>query len=304
VVLVYGDGLLVMDWNRPTQVQEFKMTVLKNLISDIEATLDNEVYPSEADIEMFIQDVHEVIRKSFIRDPKNGLRFSNIGKPDRMLWYTLNMPEKAEPLHASTRIKFMYGDLLEALLVLLIKTAGYKVTDQQQRIEVDGVVGHTDGRINGRLVDYKSASPHSFEKFRSGKVFNEDPFGYVAQISGYAHDRDEDASWVVINKVDGKITVCDIDSLEMINFEDRIKHVRKVLANDKPPGRCYEDKPDGQQGNRVLAIGCAYCDFKAECWKDANNGKGLRKFKYAHGPKFFTHVEKRPQQQIEEVTMT
>ncbi len=43
-------------WGRPvgyglestTQVQEFKMTVLKNLISDIEATLDNEVYPSEA----------------------------------------------------------------------------------------------------------------------------------------------------------------------------------------------------------------------------------------------------------------
>ena len=47
-------------------------------------------------------------------------------------------------------------------------------------------------------------------------------------------------------------------------------------------------------------MGCAYCGFKIECWKDANGGKGLRKFKYSNGSRFLTHVAKRPHQDIEE----
>ena len=104
----------------------------------------------------------------------------------------------------------MYGDLIEQLLVLLVKTAGYKVTDQQKKIINNGVVGHTDGKINGVVVDYKSASPHSFNKFKNGSIFSDD---------------------------------------------------------------------------------------KKDCWKDANDGQGLRKFKYSNGPKFFTKIVKEPQTQ-------
>lgn len=275
---------------------------LSNLVEDINKTLENSVEPSEKDVKAFLKDVEDVIKKSFKpREDKDGLRFSNIGKPNRMLWYKHNMPEKAEHLHGSTLIKFMYGDILEALLVLLIKTAGYKVTDQQKRIEVDGIVGHTDGRINGRLVDYKSASPYSFGKFQSGKIFSEDPFGYLAQLSGYAHDKKEDASWVVLNKVDGHITVCDVDNLEMINFKERVAEAKEVVSKVNPPERCYSDKTEGLSGNRVLDISCQYCDYKKECWKDANNGKGLRKFAYAYGPRFFTELNKHPPKGIEEL---
>lgn len=275
---------------------------LSSLVDDIKKTLDDNVQPSEEDINAFLEDIKHAVTKSFQpREPKEGLRFSNIGKPDRMLWYTQHMPEKAEPIHASTRIKFMYGDILEALLVLMIKTAGYKVTDQQKKITIDGIVGHTDGRINGRLVDYKSASPHSFAKFQSGKIFEDDPFGYLAQLSGYATEKEEDASWVVINKVDGHIAVCDVNNLEMINFNERVAHVKRMIENADPPERCYEDRPEGQSGNRVLGVGCSYCDFKVECWKEANNGKGLRKFEYSSGPKFYTKVVKRPPNNIKEV---
>jgi hypothetical protein len=70
------------------------------------------------------------------------------------------------------------------------------------------------------------------------------------------------------------------------------------MKQDVPPDRCYSDVPDGKSGNRKLAAGCAYCDFKVECWKDANDGKGLRKFKYSNGSRFFTKIVKRPQKDI------
>ena len=103
-----------------------------------------------------------------------------------------------------------------------------------------------------------------------------------------------------MNKVTGQIHVLTIDSLEMINFKQKVKDVKEAMNKDTPPERCYSDVADGKSGNRKLAIGCAYCDFKIECWKDANNGKGLRKFKYANGSRFFTHIEKRPPKDIKE----
>ena len=43
-----------------------------------------------------------------------------------------------------------------------------------------------------------------------------------------------------------------------------------------------------------LAIGCAYCDFKFGCWKDSNNGRGLRTFDYATGKKSLVKVVNEP----------
>jgi hypothetical protein len=116
------------------------MGKLDNLVSDIGRIFKEGKQPSEKDLKQFTDDVSSVIRKSFeTRDvaPEEAIRFSSIGKPDRMLWYINNKPEIAEELHLSTRIKFMYGDLIEQLLVLLIKTAGYEVTDQQKEINIE-----------------------------------------------------------------------------------------------------------------------------------------------------------------------
>ncbi len=187
--------------------------------------------------------------------------------------------------------------ILEHLLLLLIKTAGYKVTEEQGEKRIDGIVGHMDARVNDVVVDIKSASQRSFDKFVKGTIFDDDPFGYIAQISGYAYGEDE-AAFVVMNKVTGQIHVCAIDSMEMIDFKEKIKDVKSLMKSNVPPDRCYSDIPDGKSGNRKLAAGCAYCDFKVECWKDSNNGKGLRKFKYSNGSRFFTKVVKRPQKDI------
>ena len=128
------------------------MSKLDSLTKDIKNIFKKDVQPSEDDLKEFADNVLDSIRDSFIRHeqiPKNAIRFSSIGKPDRQLWYQYNKPHEAEELHASTRIKFMFGHLIEQLVFLLIKTAGHKVSSIQEEKVIDGVTGHMDGRVDG-----------------------------------------------------------------------------------------------------------------------------------------------------------
>jgi hypothetical protein len=82
-------------------------------------------------------------------------------------------------------------------------------------------------------------------------------------------------------------------NLQKVDAPNRIDFLKDTLVKDIPPDRCYKTVEDAS-GNHKLPSGCKFCDFKVECWKDANNGVGLRRFNYANGPEFFTHVEKMP----------
>ena len=60
--------------------------------------------------------------------PTGTIRMSSIGQPcTRKFWYSINKPEASEELRASTKIKFLYGDILEELLLSLAEAAGHKV---------------------------------------------------------------------------------------------------------------------------------------------------------------------------------
>jgi hypothetical protein len=187
------------------------------------------------------------------------------------------------------------GDILEALLILLTDLSGHKVTEQQKEVEIDGVKGHKDCRIDGTVVDIKSASSYAFKKFKEGTIHTDDPFGYIAQISGYAEaDKDEEAAFFAIDKSSGEMAVMKVEPIRMINAKQRIGKVKNFISSDIPPARCYPDEEDGKSGNRKLAIGCVYCPFKEDCWKDANGGRGLRKFQYSNGIRYLTQVGKIP----------
>lgn len=234
------------------------------------------------------------------REEKRGedvLRFSSLGKKDRQIWYAANMPEKAEKLAGKVKLKFLWGDLAEVLLLFLAKESRHEVTDEQIEVEEDGVIGHIDAKIDGVLVDVKTASPYSYEKFKSGEYVFNDPFGYIKQISGYAHKTNsERAAFLVANKVDGGLCYAEVDRryLDGNPPKPRIDKLRQVIASEVPPERCYSDVPEGKSGNRKLDIGCSYCSFRDECWKDSNNGKGLRKFYYSRGPVWLSVVKKEP----------
>ena len=126
------------------------MSKLDSLTKDIKNIFKKNVQPSEDDLKEFADNVLDSIRDSFIQHEhksKNVIRFSSIGKPDRQLWYQYNKPHEAEELHASTRIKFMFGHLIEQLVFLLIKTAGHKVSSIQEEKVIDGVTGHMMGGL-------------------------------------------------------------------------------------------------------------------------------------------------------------
>lgn len=227
----------------------------------------------------------------------NYLRMSNLGKGDRQLWYDINDPSPDE-LSPSAKFKFLFGDILELLLLFLAEEAGHTVERKQEQVNVNGILGSLDAVIDDVVVDCKSASTPSFKKFKSGGLAEDDPFGYMEQLGGYVEGTggDRDGAFLVVDKTLGNIHL-DRHSNEELRAYDipaRIEHLKGVVGNETLPERCYSDKPEGESGNRVLGVNCSYCAHKFKCWKDSNNGIGLRTFLYARGPVHFTHVAKEP----------
>jgi len=226
------------------------------------------------------------------------LVLSNYGKPLRQLWYDIKSGLPGEVLPANKKLNFLYGDVLEDLLVLLAIEAGHTVSDLQRKVEVDGVSGRIDGIIDGVLVDIKSTSSRSFEKFKDGSLRFNDPFGYIGQLAGYSAGLGGiDGAFWAIDKQLGHQTVLRISGEDLAKYRvsERIEQAKRVLDRDTPPEeKCYPAEPEGKSGNEVLAVGCSYCAYKHPCWSDANGGTGLRTFLYSNGPKFLTHVEREP----------
>mgnify|MGYP003109405354 FL=1 len=283
------------------------MKTIDTLVEDIYNLFNlDPIDMDEEEVDKHIDTFGEMLKvhiKDFLYEvPKDrtGLRLSAIGKPDRKIWLDVNSPLEEEQLKPCTRIKFLYGYILEELLLLFSTIAGHDVKDQQKEVHVDGVAGHQDSVIDGVLVDCKSASGFGFEKFRKNNLVEDDPFGYVAQISAYAQANGIDtAAFLAINKSTGEICLSKLHQMDMINAEARVKHLKNIVSKDSLPDKCYTDMPDGKSGNRSLAVGCVYCSYKQTCWADSNQGKGLRVFKYAKGNKFLTQVVREPD--VEEV---
>ena len=283
------------------------MASIDTLVEDIYKTLEAEnnmaSMKNKESLEKFGREMISVARRALsegTRERKNTLRMSQIGKPDRQLWYDMQQGVEPVEIDGQTRLKFLYGEILEALLVLLAEVAGHEVTEQQKEVDVLGVKGHKDGRIDGVLMDIKSASPYAFKKFKEGTLHTDDPFGYIAQISGYAEaDKDDQAAFLAIDKSSAEIALMKIESVHMINASERINNVKKMTASSTPPEKCYQPEPDGKSGNMKLAIGCVFCPYKFTCWADANNGQGIRSFKYSNGERHLVQVNKVPD--VEEV---
>lgn len=284
------------------------MKTIDTLVEDIynlfEPSIINQI--SEKDLEKhlkeFTKNVTNNIKTVLNEQPrkKRKLSLSSIGKPTRQLWYDKHSNSEARPLASSTRIKFLYGHILEDLLILLSRVAGHTVTEEQKQVEVEGIKGHQDCKIDGVLVDCKSASGFAFKKFANNRLADDDPFGYIAQISAYSEGNGvNEAYFLAIDKQHGNIALTRVHDMEMINAKERVQYLKGALDSKTVPDRCYSDIPEGVSGNRKLAIGCVFCPHKRECWSDANQGKGLRAFKYEKGPTYLTQVSKEPR--VEEI---
>lgn len=283
---------------------------IDTLIDDIYALFDGHVVPAHL-AEAVGQEVATLFTDRMAEagtDRPATLRLSNLGKPDRQLWYEHHADRLGltkEKLSAPVLMKFMFGDVWEALILTLAEAAGHKVEHKQAEVEINGIIGHNDAVIDGVVVDVKSASPFAFKKFAEGRLQEDDPFGYMEQLAGYctAHGN-KDGAFLVVEKVLGKLCLVKFDyetDLQPLNIVERAEHLKEVVASEEIPERCYPPKPEGQAGNEVLGVNCSYCPFKFECWSDANDGMGLRTFIYSTGPKHFVEVQKEPR--VQEVTI-
>lgn len=271
---------------------------IETLVEDIYALFSQEEPFDVALFRQFGDNLHELMETRFHtkRSGKGYLRMSNIGRPDRQLWFDINGTGDKEPLLPPTLIKFAYGDMIEQMILLYAKMAGHEVEQEQAEVEVDGIQGHIDAIIDGVLVDVKSASSFSFQKFDTGALFlpGNDPFGYVAQICGYMVATGcERGAFLAVDKTLGKICLCEIPAEVVAAYKvhERIAHIKAIVASPDIPPRCYPDVPDGKSGNMKLDTGCSYCPHKFNCWPD------LKTYFYSTGPRYLTKVVREPRVQ-------
>jgi len=276
---------------------------LNNVVPDIykhlEGLSDGTTLPfTEEEIDKTLSGIKEALMSWAAPSERNKdftVRMSNVGKPARQLWFEKRDPQGRGLVDGPTQIKFLYGHLLEEIVLMLVRMTDHKVTDEQKEVDVNGIVGHMDCKINGEVVDVKTASRFAFNKFKDGRLAQDDPFGYLGQLAGYeAAEGTENGGFLVINKESGELCMYTPDDMDKPNIKTSIKSLIPALKLDTPPELCYTPIPDGKKGNMKLPKGCSWCKYKYECYKDSNDGAGLRTFKYSNGLAYLTKVEVEP----------
>jgi CRISPR/Cas system-associated exonuclease Cas4 (RecB family) len=271
---------------------------INTLIKDIYSLFTTRYTPNPDNVKTFGNSLASLVEDRLSeRKDQAYLRPSNIGQPcDRKLWYSINTPDKAEPLSPTVKFKFLYGDIIEALVLFLAAEAGHKVEGCQETVEIAGVKGKRDAIIDGVLIDVKSANSRSFKKFEDHTLApGNDPFGYLQQLDFYlkASEADEKlttkdrAAFFAVDKELGHLVV-DLHPRLDQEWEEVIAEKRDLLARESPPDRAFEDVPEGKSGNRRLTVPCTYCPFKKTCWPN------LRTYIYSNGPMFLTNVTRAP----------
>ena len=245
---------------------------IDTLVEDIYSLLDNGTKnPDRGSLYEMAAAMMDAVRRQLwspTSERKPALRMSNIGKPCvRSLWYDMNGDEQSENFSPQTRLKFVMGDLVEALILYLAKEAGHEVTDQQKEVQIDGIKGHLDAVIDGQLVDVKSTSSYGMRKFKDGTLPDDDPFGYIDQMSGYGNALGKDSgTFLAFDKSSGELTT--YTHTELSDTSHRIDFVKQEMERVDPPDRPFKSVLDKSSRRQKLGVNCSYCSHKTTCWAD------------------------------------
>lgn len=276
----------------------------------LQKALTEEVEIKEEDIEKFGEACKKALRRQFINKKRKefSLYASNIGKPYCQLWMEVNSVEGNSPDY-SMKMKGIFGDLIEALALVIMKSAGLNINSDLKKGEVEledniKLRGIPDVEIDDKIWDIKSASPFSFINIfgdRGGfkKIADEDTFGYLTQ--GFLYEEMSSkpfAGWVVINKSTGEWefveTPIESSKYKQQAIEKATVNYRKI--RDKEPfARDFEDKPEyfnrKPTGNRILGTACGFCKFKQKCWPGVEYKASLNSKSKNPGWYWYTHIE-------------
>ena len=134
---------------------------------------------SDTLLEEFGEACKSALRKQFSEKRREGFkpRMSSIGRPlCQLQMEAKNVKGEGQPYNVKMRNTF--GDLIEALAIFVMKSAGVVVENEQKKVVYkfgeNKIEGRQDVEINKKIWDIKSASPYSFEKkFGEEGGFNE-----------------------------------------------------------------------------------------------------------------------------------
>jgi CRISPR/Cas system-associated exonuclease Cas4 (RecB family) len=285
---------------------------INTLVSDIYSLFNKDIVASEAQVEELGRALTDMLKRRLSVKPEpRGLSMSGVGtKCKRKLWYSVNAQDKAEPLDPQTKLNFLYGDIIDTLIPFLCKWAGRDVKGEQTELEISGVKGHRDLVLDGVTVDVKTANSRSIDKFKNHQLEKEDPFGYIEQLGCYvaagADDPDvigkREGAFVVFDKERGGLVVDRylFDEQRLDGFRRDVEKSKELVSSAEPPPRRYAPVADGSYGNEVIPFQCAYCQYKEHCWSDANEGRGLIKYIFSNGPRWFTKIVREPKPRVEQ----
>ena len=222
--------------------------------------------------------------KQFIepREKEFRPRMSNIGRPLCQLQMEKS-GAKAEIMPYNYKMRNLYGDIIEAIAVAVLKSSGIKIDEYQKKVKHkfkdNEISGTYDVKIFNKVWDIKSASPYSF-KYKFGEeggfdaIAKDDIFGYVSQ--GYLYgeaDKTEFGGWIAIDKSSGEWAVVETPLSDEKHSQKALKQAEeniKALNSDAPFKRLYEDEEEffnkKPTGNRVLKNPCTFCAYKKACW--------------------------------------
>src|SRR6056300_327000 len=95
-------------------------TLVKDMYDLFDPLVETNLNEEEVDahLDSFTKSVKQTIKGLLNETPRERgkLRLSAIGKPARQFWYEKNSKVESKPLEPNTRIKFLYGHLLEDVL--------------------------------------------------------------------------------------------------------------------------------------------------------------------------------------------
>lgn len=287
------------------------MTIFTRLKHYCLKGIKGEANMEEKHIEYFGELCKQAMRKQF-QEPKKGfqIRMSQIGKDIREQQGELLGLPKDEEDEYNLVLKFLYGDVCEAIVMTLLHASGVNVEDEQKAVsrEVAGIKleGTYDVKINGKIYDVKSCSPYAFSnKFMPGfnNVEQTDTFGYVTQLYNYAEAEAEAAvgGWIIINKVDGQLLVVETETgtdnlrhkhinatannIQILLATNGIEDINKTL--DFVPELFY-NKPTGKM---VLPDSMKYFSFKKAIFGDQLEHKASSSSKAKNPPWYWYKKE-------------
>ena len=235
-----------------------------------------------------VNEFGEACKQAFIkhfieeREKKFRPRMSSIGRPLCQLQME-KMGAKTEIPPYNAKMRFIFGDLVEALAIAILKSSGIKVENIQKKVthafDNEEINGTYDVKILDKIWDIKSASPYSFKyKFSEGfdAILKDDTFGYVSQGYLYAKADNKDfGGWIAIDKSSGEWAIVETPINDKEHFEKAVKQAEentKALNSDAPFKRVYEDEEEyfnkKPTGNRILKKECSFCPYKKACWGD------------------------------------